>query len=130
MLVSLFALISACAHQATHPNPTTPVTVAAAGRSYVDAVRTGNLDALVNAFTEDAVIVDVGRQIKGHDGIRAWAQNEVMGGQLDVLGRTDLPSGEDLLVRFNPPGWGGAFDAHYRFTYRDGRISRADLTYA
>lgn len=112
------------------PAPAGPPTVNAAGQSYVDAVRAKDLDKLVNSFAEDGVVVDVGRRIEGRQKIREWADNEVIGGTLDVLGRTPFDQGETLLVRFSPGGAGGGFKANYKFTYQHGLIARADLTYA
>ncbi|PPK70203.1 nuclear transport factor 2 family protein [Actinokineospora auranticolor] len=107
-----------------------PVDVKPEGKSYVDAVQSEDLDKLANSFTEDAVVVDVGRRIEGRQKIREWADNEVIGGEIEVLGRTPFDGGETLLVRFNPSGLGGGFEANYKFTYKDGRIAQADLTYA
>ena len=131
LLGLISALLGACAqHEGNTPSPAAPVVVAAEARSYVDAVQAHNLDALVNSFTEDAVVVDVGRRIAGRNRIRQWAQDEVIGGRIEVLGRTPMADGEDLLVRFAPGGRGRGFEAHYQFTYHDGRIAHADLTYA
>ena len=100
-----------------------------AGQSYVDSVQAEDLDKLVNSFTEDAVVIDVGRRIEGRQKIREWADNEVIGGDIEVLGQTPFDEGETLLVRFSPGGFFG-FKANYKFTYRDGLIAQADLTYA
>jgi hypothetical protein len=100
-----------------------------AGQSYVDAVQAKDLDKLVNSFAEDGVVIDVGRRIEGRQKIREWADNEVIGGAIEVLGRTPFDKGETLLVRFSPGGVGG-FKANYKFTYRNGLIAQADLTYA
>jgi hypothetical protein len=96
---------------------------------YVTAVNSDDLDGIVGSFPPDGLIVDVGREIRGADAIRRWADNEVIGGRLEVLERHPRDGGIDLLVRFAPGGTGG-FRAWYRFDVDDGLISRADLTYA
>ncbi|MGP4098508.1 nuclear transport factor 2 family protein [Nonomuraea sp. KM90] len=110
--------------------PSTPAGVAAAARAYVDAVNARDLDALVAAFAPDAEIVDVSRSIRGHDAIREWAGNEVVGGTLRVVSIAEnRADGQKLLVHWAPAGSDG-WRAHYDFTVRDGRVVRADLQYA
>lgn len=108
----------------------TPGEVLPAAQAYVDAVARRDLDGLVNAFHTDGRIVDVSRTITGHDAIRTWASNEVIGGTLEVLEIVERrPDGQKLLVRWAPAGSDG-WRAHYDFTVRGHRISLADLQYA
>ncbi|NJP97289.1 nuclear transport factor 2 family protein [Nonomuraea sp. FMUSA5-5] len=96
----------------------------------MDAVNAGDLDALVAAFAPEAEIIDVTRSIKGHDAIRTWADNEVIGGTLRVLAIAERrPDGQKPLVHWAPGGSGG-WRAHYDFTLAGGRIVRAGLQYA
>jgi hypothetical protein len=123
------------------PSPTYPSPPAAgtsgpvagvdrAAQAYVDAVNARDLNALVVSFAPDAEIVDVGRSIEGHDAIREWAGNEVIGGTLRVLSIAERRAdGQKLLVHWAPGGSGG-WRAHYDFTVGDGRIVKADLQYA
>ena len=114
----------------TAATATVDARVAPAVMSYVDAVNAESLDALVQAFTADAVITDVTRQIAGQDDIRSWADREVIGGSLQVLEVVeDRPDGQLLLVQWAPSGSDG-WRAHYDFTVSDGRLSAADLQYA
>ncbi|MGK5673284.1 nuclear transport factor 2 family protein [Micromonospora sp. URMC 106] len=100
-----------------------------AAQRYFDAVSAKDPDAVAAAFAADAVVVDVGREIRGRDAIRRWAEREVVGGVYTLLGHTPHPDGVTVLVRFQPGGVGG-FRANYRLTLTDGLISRADLEYA
>lgn len=100
-----------------------------AAQRYFDAVAAQDADALAAAFAEDAVVLDVGREIAGRDAIRTWASNEVIGGVYTVLDHTARTGGVDILVRFQPGGIGG-FRADYRFDLADGLITRAELAYA
>lgn len=83
----------------------------------------------MDSFAEDAVIVDVSRQIRGQDAIRTWADNEVIGGKLQVIKADPTPRGVKALVQWAPSGTGG-FRANYTFEIADDRIARADLQYA
>ncbi|MFC8914639.1 nuclear transport factor 2 family protein [Streptomyces sp. NPDC057116] len=100
-----------------------------AAQAYVDAVAAKDLEALVAAFHPDAELTDVGREFTGHEEIRDWARNEVIGGRLTVLKNTPKSNGTTLLVRFAPGGTGG-FEANYEFDVRDGRIEKLNLQYA
>ncbi|GAB2638780.1 nuclear transport factor 2 family protein [Kribbella swartbergensis] len=109
---------------------TSPVGVLPAAQAYVDAVARRDLDGLVKAFHADGRIVDVSRTIAGHDSIRTWADNEVIGGTLRVIEVVEQrPDGQKLLVHWAPAGSDG-WRAHYDFTVRDDRISVANLQYA
>ncbi|NUS74109.1 MAG: nuclear transport factor 2 family protein [Corynebacteriales bacterium] len=111
------------------PNPETLVSLPPAAQRYVDAVAADDLDGLVAAFAPDALIVDVGREIRGHDAIRHWADTEVIGGRLTVLNNEPDERGTTMLVRFAPSGTGG-FEARYVFYIENDHIVRAELTYA
>jgi len=121
-----FALL-ALAQEMAQENVITQVDLAA--RCYVDAVNNEDLDALVACFAPDGLIVDVSREIRGHEAIRAWADREVIGGTLEVLEVTPTEGGQRLLVHWAPAGSNG-WRAYYTFTIQDGRITLADLQYA
>ncbi len=96
----------------------------------MNAVNTGDLNALVAAFAADAVITDVSRPIAGADNIRAWAGSEVIGGSLEVLEVVeDRTDGQKLIVHWAPGGSEG-WQAHYDFKVSNGAITAADLQYA
>lgn len=101
-----------------------------AARRYFDAVADEDADAVAAAFAADGLVVDVGREIRGRDAIRAWAADEVVGGDYTVLDHTPHATGTTLLVRFRPGGTGDGFRARYRFDITDGLITRATLEYA
>ncbi|MFG1659949.1 nuclear transport factor 2 family protein [Micromonospora chersina] len=131
------AMISSDHMLAVAEDAVTPLTIATgsqepldpAAQRYFDAVRAEDADAVTAAFAADAVVVDVGREIRGRDAIRRWAEREVVGGVYTVLGHTPHPDGVTVLVRFQPGGVGG-FRANYHLTLTDGLINRAVLQYA
>ncbi|MEV1119286.1 nuclear transport factor 2 family protein [Actinosynnema sp. NPDC049800] len=117
---------------AVHPVPPTTASVDTldpAARRYLDAVAARDADAVAAAFAPDAVVVDVGREIRDRDAIRAWAEAEVVGGAYTLLDHGPRPGGVTLLVRFQPGGAGG-FRADYGFDITDGLITKATLEYA
>ncbi|HEX4813058.1 MAG TPA: nuclear transport factor 2 family protein [Nonomuraea sp.] len=112
------------------PTPTAPPgSLDAAARRYLDAVAAKDVNALVAAFAPDAVVIDVGREIRGREDIRRWASNEVIGGVYTLLDHTPRAGGTTMLVRFQPGGTGG-FRARYSFDIAGGLITKADLQYA
>ena len=97
---------------------------------YVDAVNAQALDTLVGCFAPDGLVVDVRRQIAGREAIRAWADNEVIGGSLEVIAADQQREGHvRLLVHWAPAGSQG-WRAFYTFDDANGQILRADLQYA
>jgi hypothetical protein len=101
-----------------------------AAQCYVDAVNAENLDALVECFAPDGLVIDVSRRFEGAEAVRRWADNEVIGGSLRVLEVAEHHEGSvRLLVHWAPAGSQG-WQAYYTFDYADGRITTADLQYA
>jgi hypothetical protein len=100
-------------------------------RGYVTAVDDGDVEALVDAFAPDAVVTDTGREFRGHEEIRAWASDEVIGGRLTVLRNTPESGGTSrVLLRFDPEGPLVGFRATYLFDVDDDRIARVSMAYA
>jgi SnoaL-like domain len=100
-----------------------------AAQRYLDAVAAKDADAVAAAFAPDGLVVDVGREIRGREAIRRWAENEVIGGIYTLLDHTPRAGGVTMLVRFQPGGTGG-FRANYSFDIADGLITKATLEYA
>ncbi len=100
-------------------------------RCYFDAVAKKEANALAACFQPDAFIIDVSRKISGVQAIRRWAENEVMGGNYEILDIVaQSKSNLKLLIRFTPPGWKTGFKAHYTFAFKDEKIVNMDLQYA
>ena len=96
---------------------------------YVTAVNANDLDGLVACFAPEGVVIDVSRRIVGSQNIRTWANNEVMGGHLEVRESSQIANGVRLLVHWSPKGSLG-WNAYYTFTFTGGKIAQADLQYA
>ncbi|GAA3701187.1 hypothetical protein GCM10022224_078870 [Nonomuraea antimicrobica] len=98
-------------------------------RTIIGAAAARNAGAVADAFAPDGLVVDVGREIRGRDAIRRWAENEVIGGVYTLIEHTPRAGGTTMLVRFQPGGVGG-FRANYSFDVTDGLITKATLEYA
>jgi hypothetical protein len=98
-------------------------------QAYADAVAAEDLDAFVNAFAENGEVIDVSRPIRGHEAIRSWAQNEVIGGSMEVLDIKPVENGQDVLVRWTTAS-GSSWEAYYLFEVSDDKIIKVTFRYA
>jgi hypothetical protein len=105
-------------------------TISETAQRYFDAAAAHDLDALVDSFSPDALILDVDRPIEGASAIRRWARNEVLGGEYEILESEPHEHGVTLILRFTPPGEVVGFRARYELEFADNRIARAELQYA
>jgi hypothetical protein len=100
-------------------------------RRYFDAVGRGRAAEVAECFVEGGVVVDVDQAIVGRAAIRAWAEEEVVGGTYRVLSSTRRDGGVAVLLTFAPPDdESDGFRARYTFELEDGKISRVELQYA
>lgn len=119
---------SEVAPEAATPDALTQLPLGA--RCYVEAVNHQDLDALVASFAPDGMVIDVSRRIEGADAVRRWADNEVIGGSLEVIQVTMIEGSYQTLVHWAAEGSNG-FLAYYTFTPdADGLTLVADLQYA
>ncbi|WP_051022428.1 nuclear transport factor 2 family protein [Nocardia pneumoniae] len=129
-------MVAACADEPSAAGTTEPPAYSfdagsldPAAQRYLDAVAARDDDAVAAAFTPDATVTDVSREIRGREAIRRWAADEVIGGVYTLLGHSPRAGGTTMLLRFRR-GSGDGFRATYRFDITDGLITRADLRYA
>jgi hypothetical protein len=75
--------------------------------TYIEAVNNRELEAFLDAFSQDAVVQDVGREIRGPLAIREWAEKEIFAVNVTMeLMRVEEKQRETILtVKI-----GGAFD--------------------
>ena len=59
--------------------------------AYVRAINAGDVDKLFSSFANDAVVKDVGREIRGIAAIKEWADHEIFAVNvtLEVLGAVE-----------------------------------------
>ena len=85
----------------TQPNLPEPVA------TYLRAVNAGALEAFAASFADDAVVVDVNRELRGLDAITAWAGTDIFGADVhfDVLKVTERQGRTIVTVEID-----GTFD--------------------
>lgn len=70
------------------------------------ATNTGDSDAFVAAFTEDAYLEDWGRQFRGHDGVRSWDRTDNIGKKSHFEARGTRREGSAYVVTLGVTGDG------------------------
>jgi hypothetical protein len=96
---------------------------------YLRAVNTGAREDFSASFTDDAVVVDVSRELRGPDAIAAWAAADIFAAhvQFDVLdvterqGRTIVRIGIDGT--FDRTGLPNPLVMTHEFTVANGKIA-------
>ena len=97
---------------------------------YFDAVAAKDADAVGACMAEDAMVLDVNREIEGRAAIVKWAADEVIGGTYTLHELTYGKDGVQILLSFVPPGGGSGFRANYVISLRGGKIASMALSYA
>ena len=97
-------------------------------RCYQQNTQAEDIEGYMSCFTDDAVMIDVGRTITGKKAIRSWAQREV------------IPNGDTFEVKqvldFSPGYYKTSVQwmswvVHYHFWYDErGRIRKMSLQYS
>ena len=97
--------------------------------SYLNAVNTGAKADFAASFADDAVVVDVNRELRGLDAITGWAAADIFGAdvQFDVLDVTERQGQTIVRLKID-----GAFDRtglpdplvmNHEFTVAKGKIA-------
>ena len=97
--------------------------------SYVKAVNAGATDIFRASFADDAVVVDVDRELRGLDAITAWAAADIFGAHVhfDVLDVTERQGRTVVRVRidgtFDRSGLPDPLVMNHEFTVAEGKIA-------
>ena len=88
-------------------NSQTTLSLAEPISNYLRAVNTGAAEELSASFADDAVVVDVNRELRGLDAITAWAGTDIFGAHVhfDVLDVTERQGRTIVRVKID-----GTFD--------------------
>ena len=96
---------------------------------YLTAVNTGAQEEFPASFADDAVVVDVNRELRGLDAITAWAGADIFGAHVhfDVLEVTERPERTIVRVRidgtFDRTGLPDPLVMNHQFKVADGKIT-------
>jgi ketosteroid isomerase-like protein len=97
---------------------------------YFTAADNGDVDTLVDCFTDDAVVADEDGTWHGHAEIREWRENVATAYQYTLEVRGAEPAGRadglelhDVQTHLEGNFPGGTVDLTYRFGLRDARLA-------
>jgi hypothetical protein len=97
--------------------------------SYVKVVNAGDKADFSASFADDAVVVDVNRELRGLDAITAWAAADIFGAdvQFDVLDVTERQGRTIIRVEidgtFDRTGLPDPLVMNHEFTIAQGKIA-------
>ena len=97
--------------------------------NYVRAVNAGATDVFRASFADDAVVVDVNRELRGLDAIMAWAGADIFGAQVhfDVLDVTERQGRTIVRVKidgtFDRTGLPDPLVMNHEFKVAEGKIA-------
>jgi len=97
--------------------------------SYVRAVNAGATDVFRASFADDAVVVDVNRELRGLDAITAWAGADIFGAHVhfDVLDVTERQGRTIVRVQidgtFDRTGLPDPLVMNHEFRVAEGKIA-------
>ncbi len=101
---------------------------------YIAASDSGNVDAIIVCFADDAVVVDESQEWRGRPGIREWRERVANAYEYTVEVRSTVPRGQvdglaghDVYTHLEGNFPGGTVDLTNRFGLRNGIIARLEI---
>ena len=97
--------------------------------SYLRAVNTGAREDFAASFADDAVVVDVNRELRGLDAITAWAYADIFGAlvHFEVLDVRERAGQTSVTVKidgtFDRTGLPDPLVMNHEFTVAEGKIT-------
>jgi ketosteroid isomerase-like protein len=92
-----------------------------------DATNRGDSDAFLDAFAEDAVLVDWGRTFTGREQIATWNANENIGVQSRIEVTGVQREGSTVIAGVSVTGNGYNGGGSFAFETAGGRITRMEI---
>jgi ketosteroid isomerase-like protein len=98
--------------------------------TFIDTTNAGDSDGFVAAFTDDAVLVDWGREFHGREGAAAWNQTDNIGrgAHFEVVDWQQGTEPDTYVVTITVSGGGFNGTGPIEFAVRDGLLSRMTIT--
>jgi ketosteroid isomerase-like protein len=72
----------------------------------IDATNRGDTEAFIASFTDDAYLVDWGREFHGHEGVARWNETDNIGKQSHFEVRGARRNGDEHVVTLEVTGNG------------------------
>ena len=102
---------------------------------YLRAVNAGAADEFLSTFADDALVVDVNRELHGLKAITAWADTDIFGAHvhLDVLDVTERQGRTIVTVKvdgtFDRTGLPDPLVMNHEFKLAEGRITELRIEF-
>ncbi|TSD94077.1 nuclear transport factor 2 family protein [Skermania sp. ID1734] len=96
-------------------------------QAVIDATNRGDVDAFLDAFTDDGVVDDWGREFTGRTEIRGWSDREYVGKQVSLqVDRVEVVGGETIV---GATVGGNGFNGPSTFTFAttEDRVTRMTI---
>jgi hypothetical protein len=113
-----------------HPQEPLPAIIA----EYLTASDGDDIDAIIACFTDDALVIDEGKEWRGHRGIRQWREIVAGAYQYTVerrgaagLGEVNGVERHDVFTHLEGNFPGGTVDLTNRFGLSGGRIATLQI---
>ena len=103
---------------------------------YLRAVNTGAAKEFPASFADDAVVIDVNRELRGLDAITAWADADIFGAHVhfDVLDVTERLGRTIVRVKidgtFDRTGLPDPLVMNHKFTVAEGKITELRIAFS
>jgi hypothetical protein len=107
---------------------TTPAGIPEPIQRALTAIDDQDNDAFVAAFAADGFVDDWGRQFRGHDRIRSWSENELIGKRATFTDTLVATAGNPLTIVTQVGGDGFNGPSHFTFAVADGLIASMTIT--
>lgn len=79
---------------------TTELILPQAVQRLVSAINSADTDAFVDAFTDDGLVNDWGRVLRGRSGVRSWAISDAIGAGATMTVLSATSDGDTVTTRF------------------------------
>jgi uncharacterized protein (TIGR02246 family) len=93
----------------------------------VDAANRSDVEAFLDAFTDDGVVDDWGREFAGRDAIRGWSDAEFIGKQVTLDVTAVERDGDRTVVAAQVGGNGFNGPSHFAFELDGPRLARMTI---
>lgn len=102
--------------------------IPAAIQRALDAIDALDNDAFVAAFAADGSVNDWGREFRGHDRIRSWSDNELIGKRVTFTDTQVSTPGNPLTILTQVGGDGFNGPSHFTFETKDDQLTAMTIT--